>query len=56
MCVNFVSCGDDDDDDRSGVTANFIGKWKIEKINYEEKQKNGSRAKVGVFVTRYENK
>lgn len=34
MSVNFVACGDDDDD-KSGDAANFIGKWKIEKTNYE---------------------
>lgn len=33
MCMNFVSCGDDDDD-RSGDAASLIGKWKIEKTNY----------------------
>lgn len=34
MCVNFVSCGDDDDD-KGGDAAIFIGKWKVEKTNYE---------------------
>lgn len=34
MCVNFASCSKDDDD-KSGDAASLVGKWKIEKTNYE---------------------
>ena len=35
MCVNFVSCGNDDDD-KSGDAASLVGKWKIEKTVDDE--------------------
>lgn len=33
MSINFAACSDDDD--KSEDVANFIGKWKIETINYQ---------------------
>lgn len=35
MCMNFVSCGDDDDDDKNDNAVSLVGKWKVEKSNYE---------------------
>ena len=34
LCLNFTACSDDDDD-KSGDAANLIGKWKVERTNYE---------------------
>ena len=34
LSINFIACSDDEED-RSGDAANFVGKWKIERTNYE---------------------